>query len=169
MLSTDWEPIYTRSECYGPEPTSRADVAQSMHQELKDGTDPDAVVYGKRKKESVAELLITLLVKLFGRATPFQVGSETRNNIKDGNTTTLPCRDIKKLDQSKESQKGIQSAIPYEPITKKINSSIEGWEGLLVVNCGKLKGLWSTEGWEVVRAASWGQPKEDGGPRDSPW
>ncbi|WMV37471.1 hypothetical protein MTR67_030856 [Solanum verrucosum] len=27
------------------------------------GTDPDVVVYGKRKKESVAELLITLLVK----------------------------------------------------------------------------------------------------------
>jgi len=72
----------------------------------------------------------TLKYQLFGRAAPFHDGSETRNIIEDGNTTTLPCRDIKKPDQSKESQKGIQSAIPSEPITTKRKWSIEGWEGL---------------------------------------
>ncbi|KAG5611147.1 hypothetical protein H5410_022428 [Solanum commersonii] len=148
-----------------------------------DGIDPDTVAkslhkfvnYGKRNKESVVELLVTLLVKvedftdrsqnvarvigkakviriykciqrtseyisafmdglieiptlkyqLFGRAAPFQYGSETRNIIEDGNTTTLPCTDIKKRHQSKESQKGIQSAIPSEPITSKKNGLLK--------------------------------------------
>ncbi|WMV48236.1 hypothetical protein MTR67_041621 [Solanum verrucosum] len=141
-------------------------ASQMMLEITFDGTDPDAVAkslhkfvnYGKRNKESVAELLVTLLVKvgdftdrsqnaarvvgkveviciykciqrtseyifafmdglveiptlkyqLLGRAAPFQDGSETRKIIEDGNTTTLPCTDIKKQDQSKESQKGIQ-------------------------------------------------------------
>uniref|UniRef100_M1DQ55 Uncharacterized protein n=1 Tax=Solanum tuberosum TaxID=4113 RepID=M1DQ55_SOLTU len=72
MLSTDHEPIYTRFECCGPEPTSREDEAQSMHQYMKDGTDPDVVAksvhkfvnYGQRKKESGAELIVTLLLKV---------------------------------------------------------------------------------------------------------
>jgi len=37
------------------------------------------------------------------------------------------------------------------------------------VSCGQSKGKWSTEGWEGVCLATWGQPKEDGGPPDSPW
>ncbi|KAG5594913.1 hypothetical protein H5410_036145 [Solanum commersonii] len=97
----------------------------------------------------------TLKFQLFGRATPFQYCSETRNIIEDGNTTTLPCRDIKKPNQSKESQKGIQLAILSKPITTKIKWSIEGWEGLTLVSCEKSKGKWSTEGWEEVRQQVW--------------
>ncbi|KAG5611146.1 hypothetical protein H5410_022427 [Solanum commersonii] len=37
------------------------------------------------------------------------------------------------------------------------------------MSCGQSNGKWSTEGWEEVRSVSWGQPKEDGGPPDSPW
>ncbi|KAG5594918.1 hypothetical protein H5410_036150, partial [Solanum commersonii] len=47
----------------------------------------------------------TLKFQLFGRATPFQDGSETRNIIEDVNTTTLPCRDIKMPDQIVDNQK----------------------------------------------------------------
>ncbi|KAG5588862.1 hypothetical protein H5410_049296 [Solanum commersonii] len=38
----------------------------------------------------------TLKYQLFGHASPFHDGYETRNIIEDGNTTTLPCSDIKK-------------------------------------------------------------------------
>ncbi|KAH0737905.1 hypothetical protein KY290_036610 [Solanum tuberosum] len=145
-----------------------------------------------KTKESVVELLVTLLVKLlsieklwakglcastyeaswlsktwnskvedftdrsqnvtraFAKAkvkrlykSPFQDGSEIRNITEDGNTSTLSCRDIKKQEQS--------------------------CEGLTSVSCGQSKGKWSTEGWEGVCLATWGQPKEDGGPLDSPW
>ncbi|XP_055813861.1 uncharacterized protein LOC129883260 [Solanum dulcamara] len=108
----------------------------------------------------------TLKYQLFGHAAPFQEGSETRNIKEDGNTVTLPCRDIKnKEDQLKEGQ----SAKPSEPIAKKRKWSTEGWEGSTSVSCGQSKGKWSTEGWEGVRSASWAQSKEDGGPPDSPW
>ncbi|KAH0672675.1 hypothetical protein KY290_024908 [Solanum tuberosum] len=63
----------------------------------------------------------TLKYRLFGPSSPFQEGSETRNIIEDGNTTTLRCRDIKKQDQSDESRKGIYSALSSEPITTKEN------------------------------------------------
>ncbi|KAG5586258.1 hypothetical protein H5410_046692 [Solanum commersonii] len=82
----------------------------------------------------------TLKYQLFGRATPFQDSSETRNNIEEGNTTTLPCGDIKKRDQSKESQKGSQSAIPFEHIATKRKLSTKGWEGLTSVNLPGQKG-----------------------------
>ncbi|WMV37468.1 hypothetical protein MTR67_030853, partial [Solanum verrucosum] len=108
----------------------------------------------------------TLKIQLFGRATPFQDGSETRNTIEDGNTTFLPCRDIKNPERSKERQKGIQLAIPCKPITTKIKWSIKGWEGLTSKIYGQSKGKCPTEGWEGVCSASWGHPNEDGGPPD---
>ncbi|KAM3356944.1 protein HESO1 isoform X1 [Capsicum galapagoense] len=241
---------------------------------LEDGSDPDAVArslkkfvnYGKQNKESVAELLVTLLIKLlsieklwakglcastyeaswlsrtwdskvccmsvedftdrsqnvaravgkgevkriykciqrsseyisafmdgivevpmlkhhlFGHAAPFQEDSQTKNIKENGNIVALPCSDIKnKEDQSKEGQKGSQSAVPSEPIATKRKCSTDGWEGSTSASSGQSKengvlpespwkkGKWSTEGWEGVRSTSWGQLKEDGGPPDSPW
>ncbi|OIS98470.1 PREDICTED: protein HESO1-like isoform X2 [Nicotiana attenuata] len=208
---------------------------------LKDGSDPDSVEkslnkfvnYGKSNKESVAELLVTLIIKLLSveklwdkglcastyeaswlsktwdskvccisvedftdqsqnvaravgkgevkqiykciqrtseyisaymdglvelpalryqlfrhAAAPFKVDSQTSNIEENGNSITLPCRDIKnKEDQSTEGQKESQGAIPSEPITTKKKWSSEGWEGLASEPITTKK-KWSTEGWE---------------------
>ncbi|WMV37463.1 hypothetical protein MTR67_030848 [Solanum verrucosum] len=190
-----------------------------------DGTNPDAVAkslhkfvnYGMRNKESVAALVVTVLVKLLsvqklwpkdyvqvhtkhlgylntelqkvedftdrsqnaaravGKAEVkhiykcIQRTSKYISAFMDGLVEISTLKFQLFLEQSKESQKGIQAAIPSEPIRTKRKWSIESWEGLTLVSCGQSKGKWSTEGWEGVHSVSWGQPKEDGGPPDSPW
>nr|XP_016441612.1 PREDICTED: uncharacterized protein LOC107767205 [Nicotiana tabacum] len=210
---------------------------------LKDGSDPDSVEkslnkfvnYGKSNKESVAELLVTLIIKLLSveklwdkglcastyeaswlsktwdskvccisvedftdqsqnvaravgkgevkqiykciqrtseyisaymdglvelpalryqlfrhAAAPFQVDSQTSNIEENGNSITIPCRDIKnKEDQSTEGQKESQEAIPSETITTKRKWSTEGWEGLASKPITAKK-KWSSEGWKEL-------------------
>ncbi|KAG5588564.1 hypothetical protein H5410_048998 [Solanum commersonii] len=148
--------------------------ASQMMQEITYGTDPDSVAkslhkfvnYGKRNKESMAELLVTLLVRLLSVeklwakglcASPYE--ASWLSKTWDSKYCCISVEDF--TDRSQNAARAIGKA--------EVKCIYKCWEGLTSVSCGQSKGKWFIEGREEVRSVSWGQPKEDGGPPDSPW